>query len=163
MAGGGIVASQKAKAFLRCGARVTAVAPQFQKGFPKGAVRVRRAITLKDLNGAFLVCAATNDEPLNARIAAACQRKKIWVNVVDRPALCDFIVPAVLRRPPVTIAISTGGASPGFAKFLRQKLETFLKPNVIALGRRLVRERPAMKGLSMPKRRARLRRILQNA
>lgn len=66
---------------------------------------------------------ATSDRDFNARVASECRRKRILVNVVDDPELCNFYVPAVLERGPLQIAISTDGASPLFARRLREELE----------------------------------------
>lgn len=75
------------------------------------------------LNGARLVIAATSDREFNFRVARECRRRKIWVNVVDDPGLCDFTVPAVVERGPLQLAISTSGTSPLFARRLREELE----------------------------------------
>jgi len=75
------------------------------------------------------VIAATSDRDFNSRVTEACRKKKIWVNVVDDPELCDFYVPAVLERGPLQIAISTGGASPLFARRLREELEKVIPPS----------------------------------
>lgn len=76
-----------------------------------------------ELNGTRLVIAATSDRSFNSRLARACQKKRILINVVDDPELCDFYVPAVVEKGPLQIAISTDGASPLFAKRLREELE----------------------------------------
>lgn len=76
-----------------------------------------------DLNGFALVFAATDDEALQRRIAAEARAVGALVNVVDRPALCSFIVPATVSRGDLTVAIATGGASPAFARKIRQTLE----------------------------------------
>ncbi len=127
--GGGEVAARKIEALLRRGARVTCVSKEFSKFVKNLGKKNRRNLILKVSNGkiklnrARLVIAATSDRPFNERIARECRRKKIWVNVVDDPELCDFTVPAVLERGPLQIAVSTGGTSPLFAKRLRQELE----------------------------------------
>lgn len=143
--GGGEVAYRKIQALLKRGAKVTCISQEFcgplkkyvgaaLRGRPKnsGQTQLRSAPTLRlkriegrqiEINGARLVVAATSDRKFNARVAAACRRKGIWVNVVDDPELCDFYVPAVLERGPLQVAVSTGGASPLFAKRLREALE----------------------------------------
>ena len=140
--GGGEVALRKIKALLKRGANVTCVSREFSKelkrlagaGLVPARLRTPRRgaplLKLKyshgnyiSLNGARLVIAATSERDFNARVAKACRRKKIWVNVVDEPELCDFYVPAVVERGPLQIAISTAGASPLFAKRLREELE----------------------------------------
>jgi siroheme synthase (precorrin-2 oxidase/ferrochelatase) len=81
------------------------------------------------LNGARLVIAATSDRAFNEKIAKLSRRKRIWVNVVDDPELCDFTVPAVVERGPLQIAISTDGTSPLFARRLREELEKVIHPS----------------------------------
>jgi siroheme synthase-like protein len=122
--GGGAVALQKTRALRRAGARVTVVSPRLHPGFKRLGVRhLRRAYRKTDLKGTFLVIAATDDPSTNRSVHLACARRGVLVNVVDVPALCTFIVPAVVRRGPVTLAISTDGASPALAKALRKDLE----------------------------------------
>jgi len=125
--GGGEVALRKIKALLKRGAQVICVSKEFCKPLRKLAASSLRFIRSRgnriELNGARLVIAATSDRDFNARVARLCRKKKIWVNVADDPELCDFYVPAILERGPLQIAISTGGASPLFAKRLREALE----------------------------------------
>ena len=125
--GGGTVAFRKARALVRAGARVLAVSRDFSKAFLRFAkrhgVQIRYGSMLpKTLNGICLVIAATSDRELNHQIYERCKEKNIFVNVVDDPKHCTFIAPSILRRGPLQIAISTGGASPLLAKKLRQKL-----------------------------------------
>jgi len=120
--GGGKVALRKIQALLKRGARVTCVSKEFCAPVKKMKIKRIRDSRIF-LNGARLVIAATSDRAFNARVVRECRRRKIWVNVVDDPALCDFTVPAVMERGPLQIAISTGGASPLFAKRLREALE----------------------------------------
>lgn len=138
--GGGGVALRKIEALLKRGAKVICMSKEFSKPLQNlarwGRTRSPRLpggkipLQLKrigngriDVSGAQLVIAATSDRKFNTRVAAACRRKKIWVNVVDDPGLCDFYAPAVVERGPLQVAISTGGASPFFAKRLREELE----------------------------------------
>lgn len=76
-----------------------------------------------DLDGCFLVIDASQDEPTGERVAAAARARGVLVNVLDRPALCDFIAPALVRRGPLQIAISTSGRSPFMASHIRRLLE----------------------------------------
>jgi len=127
--GGGSVAFRKAAALLRCGARVTVVSPELSAGLKKLA-RQRKVHWKKhpfrpsDLAGIELAIAATDDQPVNRLAAREAKRRKIWINVVDQPALCSFIVPSVVRRGKLALAVSTGGASPALAKWIRKDLET---------------------------------------
>ena len=137
--GGGKVATRKIRSLLQRGAIVTCISKDFSKTLRNWAGKksnafdsslrlrlLRRASGAPrndELNGAKLVIAATSERDFNAHVAQVCRKKKIWVNVVDDPRLCDFYVPAVLERGPLQVAISTGGASPLFARRLREELE----------------------------------------
>ena len=124
--GGGKVALRKAQDLADAGAKVRVVAPDLLPEFAKDrrldCVKARYAP--EHVAGAFLVIAATDDETVNACVAADAAEEGALVNVVDRPLLCDFIVPAVAKRGRLVIAISTGGASPSLARRLRERLET---------------------------------------
>jgi len=118
--GGGAIALQKARALRRAGADVTVVSPRFTPAWARLRVRrLRRRFRAGDVAGCVLVIAATDDPGVNRAVAAACRKRSIPVNVVDVPELCSFIVPSILRRGPVVIAVSTGGQSPSLAKALR--------------------------------------------
>ena len=125
--GGGSVALQKARALRRAGADVTAVSPDFSPAFRKLRVRrLRRRFRATDVRGRVLVIAGTDSPAVNRAVSTACRQRGIPVNVVDVPELCSFIVPSILRRGPVIIAVSTGGQSPPLAKALRRHLEALL-------------------------------------
>jgi siroheme synthase-like protein len=125
--GGGAVALQKARALRRAGAEVTAVSPRFSPAFGRLDVRrIRRRFRPADVLGQILVIAATDSPDTNQAVFKACRRRSIPVNVVDVPELCSFIVPSILRRGPVVIAVSTGGQSPPLAKALRLHLDAIL-------------------------------------
>ena len=136
--GGGAVALQKARALRRAGADVTAVSPAFTPAFQRLAVRrVRRRFRAADVAGRVLVIAATDAPDVNRAVSAACAARGIPVNVVDVPELCSFIVPSIVRRGPVVIAVSTGGQSPSLAKALRRRIESVLPPSLGKTARRL--------------------------
>ena len=128
MVGGGEVAFRKTETLLKSGAaQVRVVAPLLHPGFAKlgekGQIKFfKRKFRLSDLKGAAIVVCSTDSEELNARVGNAAVKSGALVNVVDRPALCNFIVPAVFRNGPLTIAVSTGGASPALAKKIRIQL-----------------------------------------
>ena len=119
--GGGRVALRKCRDLHAAGARVRAVAPLFCVELKRlsSIQRSERRFRATDVRGAALVVAATDSQEVNRRVAAAARQFGIPVNVVDGPELSTFIVPAVLRRGPIVIAVSTGGASPALARRLR--------------------------------------------
>lgn len=125
--GGGLVAQRKAMTLLGYGARVTVVSPMVTKRLAacarRGAIRhLARRIRPADLLGAWLVCAATDDQRVNETVSRVANASRVFANVVDQKLLCSFIAPAIVRRGALTIAISTGGASPALAKQLRRDL-----------------------------------------
>lgn len=126
--GGNDVAAEKAAALAACGALVTVISAEFcealQAQAERGAVRLcQRPATPDDLAGAFVVIAASNDPNLIETIWSAAQHNGQLVNSVDQPERCSFILPSILRRGPLTIAVSTEGTSPSLAKRIRQQLE----------------------------------------
>jgi siroheme synthase-like protein len=120
--GGGAVARRKVAALLEAGAAVTVIAPS-ATGMPDGVDIIARPFMPEDLAGAWLVIAATDDAEVNARVAREAEARHILVNVVDMPELCTMILPAVVRRGALRIAISTAGASPTLARALKEELE----------------------------------------
>lgn len=129
--GGGDVAARKAALLQRAGGRVTIVAPdlgpQCRALVEQGNAQHRnKSFSEDDLDGMRLVIAATDDRAVNERIAAACRARHIPVNVVDNPDLCTFVLPSIIDRSPVIVAVSTGGASPVLARLLRARLETMI-------------------------------------
>ena len=126
--GGGEIAERKIAGLLECGAVITMVSPQVTPGIlahtEAGDIRWEaREYADGDLEGAFLAIASTDDEDVNRAVHEEASREGIVLNVVDRTALCSFIAPAVVRRGEVTVALSTGGASPALARKLRETLE----------------------------------------
>ncbi len=133
--GGGRVAERKVRTLLACGAQVRVVSPDVCKGVralhkAKRIELAERVYNLADLKGAALVFAATNDVLTNKRVSQDARKKKIPVNVADSPDLCDFIVPAVVTRDPVVIAISTSGTLPMLARKLREEIERLLSKDL---------------------------------
>jgi len=142
VAGGGPVAERKVLALLDCGARVLVVAPAVT---PALAVLARtsvvehraRKLRKSDLRGCALAIAATAVDDVDAMVAEVGRRRRVLVNVVDRPALCDFIFPSVVRRGALQIAVSTSGRSPALAREVRRKVETLIGPEYEALVERV--------------------------
>ena len=127
--GGGAIAARKAELLQRAGGRVRVVAPRIGTRMAELAADieiVKRAFDDSDIEGMICVIAATDDADINAGIARLAKSRNIPVNVVDDPALCSFIVPSIIERGPVQIAVSTGGVSPVLARLLRARLEATL-------------------------------------
>jgi uroporphyrin-III C-methyltransferase/precorrin-2 dehydrogenase/sirohydrochlorin ferrochelatase len=129
--GGGVVAARKVAMLRRAGARVRVVAPKLcaTLGEMAQAGEIHARIGLyadSDLDGATLVVAATSDAQLNGVVSAAARARQLPVNVVDHPELCSFILPSIVDRSPVIVAISTGGASPVLARLWRARLEAMI-------------------------------------
>ena len=129
--GGGEVAARKVGLLLRAGGEVEVIAPRLDGELAalqaQGRIRWRQEnYDPAHLADAALVVAATDDAELNGRVSAQARRKNIPVNVVDRPGLCTFIFPSIVDRSPVTVAVSTGGASPVLARMLRAHLEAVI-------------------------------------
>ena len=125
--GGGLVAQRKVTTLLRYDASITVVSPSATRRLRAyaraGTIRyLARTFRPSDLRGAWLVYAATDHEAINALVHRTASRLRIFTNVVDQPPFCSFIAPSIFRRDPLTIAVSTGGASPTIAKRLRRDL-----------------------------------------
>ena len=129
--GAGSVAARKAKTLVATGAKVTVVARTIEPIFKELCEGLPIEIVQGDyskehLQDAFLVIAATDDNALNTEIFEDCQQLKILCNVVDVPPLCNFYVPAVIRRGDLQIAISTNGKCPAYAGHLRRKFQNLI-------------------------------------
>jgi precorrin-2 dehydrogenase/sirohydrochlorin ferrochelatase len=136
--GGGGVGARKAETLLSCGARVTVVslefAPELAPLAEKGALTLREGrYRAEDLDGVFLVIATTDDENLNHQVSRDAQARGILVNVADRPAACTFILPSLVRRGDLVLAISTSGKSPAMAKRMGKELSRQFGPEYGAL------------------------------
>ncbi|MCX6358008.1 MAG: bifunctional precorrin-2 dehydrogenase/sirohydrochlorin ferrochelatase [Candidatus Aureabacteria bacterium] len=145
--GGGSVAERKVLGLLASGARVSVIAPEAcprlkRLGRARRIRLVRRRYAVSDLRGQGLVIAATDDPATNARVTRDARAKGILVNVADAPALCDFYLPATLRRGDLQIAVSTKGRSPALAKRIRMELEGRYGPEYAALLNQAARLRP---------------------
>ncbi len=131
--GGGQVGARKVHDLLTAGARVTVVSRTLTSELAAMASRGEIRHLPEDfqeaqVEGMALVMAATDDPGVNARVSAAAQSRSIWVNVADDPEYCTFIVPAQVRRGDLTLAISTGGASPALARQIREELQEHFGP-----------------------------------
>src|SRR5918912_2556370 len=125
--GGGEIGLEKVEGLLASGGRVVLVAPdavaELQDLAAENSIAwERREYRPADLEGTFIVIAATSDTDVNIRIYDDAERRAMLVNVVDVPPLCNFILPAIIRTGPLAIAISTAGASPALAKRIRDEI-----------------------------------------
>ena len=125
--GGGDVGLEKVEGLLACDGDVTVVAPELQPQLAQLAAEgsiawIPRRYEPADLDGAFLVIAATDDAEVNIAVYHDAEARAMLVNVVDVPPLCNFILPAILRTGPIAIAISTAGASPALAKRMKREV-----------------------------------------
>ena len=129
--GGGDVAARKVSLLVRAGGKVVVVSPSLCESL-RGRLSAGeishepREFKQEDLADKVLVIAATNDQSVNKAISELAQQRNLPVNVVDQPELCTFIVPSMIDRSPVQVAVSTGGASPVLARLLRARLETLI-------------------------------------
>jgi len=126
--GGGGVGTRKVKTLVDCGAVVTVVSPEvsgpLEKMAAAGLIALeKRAYHTSDLTGKFLVIGATDDEALNRRIHADAEDLNTLCNIADRPEICNFILPAIVHRGDLVLAVSTSGKSPAYAKKMRKDLE----------------------------------------
>lgn len=148
--GGGQVALRKARLLSRAGARIRVVAleilPELAQLVEQSGGDVRPGeFEQADLDKVFLVIAATDDHALNKRVSEACHQRLIPVNVVDSPALCSVILPAIVDRSPLVIAISSGGKSPVLARIMRSRLESSIPASYGHLAALASRFRDAVK------------------
>src|SRR5918999_1251126 len=126
--GGGEVGLEKVEGLLACDGDVTLMSPEavepLEELATEGSIRWERReyAGAQDLEGVFMVIAATDDTDVNIRIYDDAERRAMLVNVVDVPPLCNFILPAIIRTGPLAIAISTAGASPALAKRIRDEI-----------------------------------------
>ena len=129
--GGGEVAARKVELLLRAGGQVVVVAPQccpaLQRHLMAADIQhIAAEFRSEHLQNCILAVAATDDLAVNRRVSEAARARCIPVNVVDQPELCTFIMPSIIDRSPVVVAVSSGGASPVLARLLRARLETLI-------------------------------------
>jgi uroporphyrin-III C-methyltransferase / precorrin-2 dehydrogenase / sirohydrochlorin ferrochelatase len=150
--GDGVVAARKARVLAGAGARVLVIAPAPQIDVLEAAkhsdVRVlARDFRDDDAEGMALVVSATGDATLDARVSVAARAAGVPVNVVDRPELCSFVWPAIVDRDPLTVAVTSAGASPVLARSVRARIEAMLPPNFGRLARFAEEFRTAVKAM----------------
>lgn len=152
--GAGEIAVAKTTTLLGCGAQVTVIAPHatgpVQQLAREGKLTWRRReFAPHDLDGAFLVIAATNSPAVNEQVFRGGKERGVLCNVVDDPEHCDFYYPAVVHRGPLQIAISTGGHSPALAHRLRVDLERQFGPEYEEWVKQVGRERRKIMALDI--------------
>ncbi|MEX2625370.1 MAG: NAD(P)-dependent oxidoreductase [Ilumatobacteraceae bacterium] len=141
--GAGTIGARKAEGLAAAGAAVRVVASEVAPALDRSiVVEVReRRYEPDDLDGMRLVVSATGVREVDAAVAADAMARGIWVNAADQPADCEFILPAVARAGRLTISVSTDGASPALAGYLRDRCRELLTDEVVALAERLAAER----------------------
>lgn len=136
VAGGGKVAERKVKALYGCGAKVCVVSPTATPALKHlvegGKISwARRGICRSDIEGAYLVVAATDDNDINEKVSRWAQERRIWVNVVDNASLSDYISPAVMRTRDYIVTAYTDAKDPALSRdlknFLKEKWDVFLR------------------------------------
>jgi siroheme synthase-like protein len=128
--GGGAVAERKVEGLVAVGANVTVISPAITEGLrdllTQGAIRhVAREYQTGDRAGYDLVFVATDNSEINAVVSSEARSLRIWVNSADDPDHCDFILPAVIRRGDLAVAVSTGGVSPAVTRAIREELDEY--------------------------------------
>jgi siroheme synthase-like protein len=136
--GGGTIAEQKVGNLLEAGAQVTIVSPDLNENLEAlrregKLMHIKREYEPGDLEGYELAFVATDSRAENEKVWQEGRQRKIWVNAVDDIPNCDFIMPGIIRRGELTLAISTSGKSPAMARKMREDLEEFLSEDDAAL------------------------------
>ncbi|KPB78600.1 uroporphyrinogen-III C-methyltransferase [Pseudomonas syringae pv. tomato] len=168
--GGGEIALRKSRLIADAGAVLRVVAPEIETQLRElvahsGGELILRGYSESDLDGCVLIIAATDDEPLNAQVSRDARLRCVPVNVVDAPALCTVIFPAIVDRSPLVIAVSSGGDAPVLARLIRAKLETWIPSSYGQLAGLAARFRNQVKGLfpNVQQRRAFWEEVFQGA
>ena len=149
--GGGRIAERKAELLLRCGARVTVIAPRLHEDLHERAGRgelthLPESFLPTHLDGASLAIAATGRKDINTEVAAAARERGVPVNVVDDASLSTFIFPAIIDRSPVLVAVGSGGHAPVLARWVRERIEAILPASLGALARFMGERRQRVQG-----------------
>jgi precorrin-2 dehydrogenase/sirohydrochlorin ferrochelatase len=145
--GGGVVAERKVETLLGTEASINVISPELTPRLEALAQSSqiqlqRRAYVAGDCAGAALIFSATDDAAVSRAVFDEAIKEGVLVNTADKPVLCDFIMPAVVRRGDIAVAVSTGGTSPGLAAQLRDKIATVIGPEYAQLAELLARVRP---------------------
>jgi precorrin-2 dehydrogenase/sirohydrochlorin ferrochelatase len=144
--GGGKVAERKVEGLVSAGADVVVVAPVISQRIRElDVLVVERPYRAGDLDGAWLAIAATDDPEVNRAVHADGDRARVWINAADDPPACSFTLPAVVRRGPVMVTVSTAGHSPALATWIRGEIAAQLGPEVGLLAEWLSEARNQLK------------------
>jgi siroheme synthase-like protein len=145
--GGGTVAAHKAAGLLACGARVHVVAPDVSSEVAAlaGVTIEERPYRRGEVGGYRLAVAATGEAAVNAAVLADGEEAGVWVNAADDVDNCSFTLPAVVRRGPVMVAVSTGGHTPALARWLKERVAQSIGPEYEVLAELLSAERDAIR------------------
>ena len=144
--GGGAVAARKVEGLVAAGADVEVIAPEISEQIRELGVRlVQRVYHRGDLDGAWLAIAATDDAEVNRTVHADGDAARVWINAADDPLACSFTLPAVVRRGPVMVTVSTAGHSPALAGWIRGQVAAQLGPEVGLLAEWLSEARDQLK------------------
>ncbi|HXV84730.1 MAG TPA: bifunctional precorrin-2 dehydrogenase/sirohydrochlorin ferrochelatase [Candidatus Binatia bacterium] len=152
--GGGRVAERRVEGLLAVGASVTVISPAITEGLRRlltqGSIRhVAREHRPGDLSGCELAFIAMDDSELNAAACREARSRYVWVNSADDPAQCDFIVPSVLRRGELVVAVSTGGESPAVTRAIREELDEYIGAHYAQLVQTAGEVRKELRGKSI--------------
>lgn len=155
--GGGAVAERKIAALLEAGAVPTVVSPAITDAIARWAKDhsvelIARGYRSSDLTEHELAFVATDDGAVNEQVYSDGRRLGVWVNAADDPAHCDFILPSVLRRGDLTVAVSSGGTSPALSRTIREELELYFTEEYELLVKMAGEARAELqaRGLSLP-------------
>ena len=152
--GGGLVAERKVRSLLDVGATVAVISPNLTAHLHSWALEgkfkhVAREFHRGDLRGFEMAFVATDDGKVNEAVVQEAREQCVWVNSADNPSHCDFILPSVLRRGELVVAIATGGTSPALARAVREELESYITADYAMLVRIAAEVRLALRERSM--------------
>lgn len=147
--GGGAVAQRKVKSLLKCKAKVTVIGPSLTNQLAilkkkKKIIHINKKYNPSYLKGAFLAIGATDSRVVDISLNKLSQKNNLLLNIVDSPIYGNFIVPAVIKRGPLTISVSTSGVSPALAKKIRIDLEKHFSPKYKKLLNLMAQVRPSI-------------------
>lgn len=149
--GAGPIAARKAGAYLEQGALITVVAPMHSEAMNALALAERRYRPFQpsDLDDMWLVVTATGLPSVDGLVFAEAEARRVWCNAADDPDHCSMILPAVSRRGPLTVGVSTGGTSPAVASWLRRRIDGLVNEHTVAVAEAAARVRDTVRSLGL--------------